>query len=322
MRMFRTVISFYKPIAVSITVDADTVIEVSYLNGSMSRKIYKSPKAKTLTGRAFALPLVNRLSAIEVDSAQPIAWHTHDETEILFCLKGSLSYEFRRQKPLALHEGQFLVIPENVEHRLAGGIDAPCRRCSIFLDPPEKNPRTAPLSRKEHRDLTADLLAKRMRPRPFPARLQPDLQRIHGLVFSGARPTGRAKVELRIFTLSILLTLAASDVPPPQKPEVRLMKEATDWLGRNYAEQITVDDLIAYMGYGRTRFFTLFKKHTGLTPVEWLTRFRIAKATELLRSGTAVAATARQCGFTDPSFFARVFRKQTGRSPSQAREIR
>ena len=45
-------------------------------------------------------------------------------------------------------------------------------------------------------------------------------------------------------------------------------------LEANYSKKIDADDLIRHMGYGRTQLYTLFKKHTGLTPNEYLVRLR------------------------------------------------
>ena len=283
-------------------------------------KNYKSPKAKTVPGRKFGLPFVDCLSTLSVESAQPIAWHTHDETEVLICLKGSLSYEFRAHMAITLPEGHFLVIPRGLEHRLAYGIDGPCRRCSVFLKAASRALPNTPLKRDEYRDLLADLLKKRMRPRAFPARIHADLLRLADLTSTADPLSSREKVELRIISLSTLLALATTKRPAPQKTEVKLMKEATDWLGRHYAEHVSIDSLVAFMGYGRSRFFTLFKRHTGLSPTEWLIRFRIKKAIELLESGANVSTTARLCGFADPSFFARIFRKRTGHTPALYRK--
>ena len=67
------------------------------------------------------------------------------------------------------------------------------------------------------------------------------------------------------------------------------------------------------MGYGRTRLFTLFKRHTGLTPNEYLVRLRIRKAREMAERGNAdAAAVAKAVGFNDTSYFRSVYLRYTG----------
>ena len=60
----------------------------------------------------------------------------------------------------------------------------------------------------------------------------------------------------------------------------------------------------------------LFVAAYGLTPQEYLTSLRMAKARILLREGGhTVAEVSLSCGYTDPSYFARVFRAEVGMSP-------
>lgn len=62
----------------------------------------------------------------------------------------------------------------------------------------------------------------------------------------------------------------------------------------------------------------LFSEHLGTTFVEYLTRYRIRRATSLLREeGLSVKETSRRVGFQDPNYFSRIFRRYTGVSPSE-----
>ena len=70
------------------------------------------------------------------------------------------------------------------------------------------------------------------------------------------------------------------------------------------------------MGYGRTQLYNLFKKHTGLTPNEYLVRFRIATAQELLNQRTPIEDVASAVGFSSLRYFKQVFLKYTGQDPS------
>ena len=82
-------------------------------------------------------------------------------------------------------------------------------------------------------------------------------------------------------------------------------------LEANYSKKIDADDLIRHMGYGRTQLYTLFKKHTGLTPNEYLVRFRIATAQELLNQRTPIEDVASAVGFSSLRYFKQVFLKYT-----------
>ena len=96
-------------------------------------------------------------------------------------------------------------------------------------------------------------------------------------------------------------------------PRTQMMDSAVEFLNTHYGEDFHIDDLIRFMGYGRTRLFTLFKRHTGLTPNEYLVRLRIRKAQELVKQGTTDATTvAKAVGFNDPAYFKNVYLRYTG----------
>ncbi len=57
----------------------------------------------------------------------------------------------------------------------------------------------------------------------------------------------------------------------------------------------------------------------GLTPTDYLAHVRIQQASRLLSAGVRpIASVAAAVGIPDQNYFARVFRRRTGRSPSEA----
>ena len=281
-------------------------------------KRYCHPEAHNLSGRSFGLAIVDRLSELSLRKARPIEWHSHEETEIICCIKGSLKYEFRNRLGATLTTGCFLVIPGNLAHRLADGIDGPCRRISFFLpNKPTGKSRTSPFTQGEYRDILSDVLKKRFRPRAFAPSLQRDLTRIANLVQRGDL-SARECVDLRITTAAALVSLAATKTCEHARPNVRLIGEAVQWLHEHFHEKISLDQMAAFMGYSPSRFCILFKEHTGLPPVEWLIRYRIERACALLKAEKdAISTIARKVGFDDPLFFSRIFRKRIGLSPTE-----
>lgn len=72
----------------------------------------------------------------------------------------------------------------------------------------------------------------------------------------------------------------------------------------------------------------LFKKETGATPHEYLLSCRMQLARELISSGIgnrysnySVGQIAEVCGFAEPLYFSRVFKKYYGFSPSEAKAV-
>ena len=279
---------------------------------------YSHPEARECTGRSFGLPFVERLSELSLVTGRAIEWHAHDETEVLCCLRGSLEYEFRGRLGVTVPTGCLLVIPKGLEHRLVGGVDAPCRRLSLFLLEAARQ-KPAVFSRREYRDLLADILRRRLRPRPFPPDTRNDLTRLADLTAKAAL-SSRDRVELRTRTAAVLVAFGIDRTVEASRPQTKMIDEALKWLQTHYAEKVTLGQLTAFMGYGPSRFCELFKARTGLPPLEWLIRHRIDRACELLKGDDlSIVEIARRVGFDDASFFGRVFRKRIGLTPSEYR---
>ena len=82
-------------------------------------------------------------------------------------------------------------------------------------------------------------------------------------------------------------------------------------------EDLSIPDIAAAMGMSRATFFARFKELTGLSPQDYLTHCRIDHARQLLKGGGMnVSEAAYRCGFSDPKYFSRVFKKVEGMSPS------
>ena len=85
-------------------------------------------------------------------------------------------------------------------------------------------------------------------------------------------------------------------------------------------EDLTIPSMAAEMGMSRATFFTRFKELSGLSPQDYLIHYRIEHARQLLQNSTvSIAEIAYSCGFSDPKYFSRVFKKIEGMSPSTLR---
>ena len=80
-------------------------------------------------------------------------------------------------------------------------------------------------------------------------------------------------------------------------------------------------DIANYVSLSRTYLTTLFQQTLHLSPQQFLMKFRITKASELLiNSELAVHTIANSCGYNDPLAFFLSFKKITGLSPLNYRK--
>ena len=98
------------------------------------------------------------------------------------------------------------------------------------------------------------------------------------------------------------------------------IEEAVGWINTHYRQTFSIDQLARKVCMSRRNFFLQFRNTAGCSPVQYLIRLRISKATELLLySELSIGDIAAQCGFSDSNYFCKLFRAQTGMSPRQFR---
>ena len=100
-------------------------------------------------------------------------------------------------------------------------------------------------------------------------------------------------------------------------PEIlEVMRFVRENLERNFM----LEDLASRVGLSVSRFKARFKEEVGVPPADYVSRQKVAKATDLLRkTGMPVTQIATSLGYSSSQYFATAFRRYTGKTPSVAR---
>ena len=89
-----------------------------------------------------------------------------------------------------------------------------------------------------------------------------------------------------------------------------LVKEMIEYIKENYHEKFTMNDVVKHFGYSETHLSNKFKKHTELTFNDYLNRYRITIAIELMKQGLVdFNVLSDRCGFSNTQYFDKVFTK-------------
>jgi len=91
--------------------------------------------------------------------------------------------------------------------------------------------------------------------------------------------------------------------------------QIVDWIEEHYAERLSIKDASDHFGFSKYYFCKWFKSNTGVTFNEFLNGVRINHACAHLINGCSVEDTAERCGYSDPSYFTKVFKQFRGMTP-------
>ena len=254
-------------------------------------------------------------------SGHLVDWHWHATLEINICASGVLKTSTQRGEYI-VREGDAVFVNANVLHRneayeaapgvrtqthmfdrsLVAAAELPQRRyvapvveCTL-LD-------ALPLFRKnaEHRAVLEAL------DRAFEAAGEEK----DGYELEICGLLNRAWQGVYALTLPVI----GARQPLPRMETARL-KRMLGFIRDHFAEDISPADIAASAGVCERECFRCFKQELGTTPLATLTDFRLRKAAELLReTDRSVTDVAAACGFSNSSYFGKVFRRRMNLSP-------
>jgi len=153
-------------------------------------------------------------------------------------------------------------------------------------------------------------------------------------VTSGLQEMARASRPLdQLYLFLRLLSLLASAPGPEQTLLSRHLislsarsnyqqriSEAVRYLLANFRNEMRLDEVLRITRMRKRTFSRQFKRHLGRTFSEFVTHLRLQAASrELVETDRSVLEIACSCGFTDISFFNRIFRRILRCSPSKYR---
>lgn len=99
------------------------------------------------------------------------------------------------------------------------------------------------------------------------------------------------------------------------------IEKVINYMNINYNKPIDLDKYAKMCYVSHSRFCHIFKEYTGVSPYRFQLRIRIDRAVELLTyTSLSVSECASKVGFNDCSYFCRVFKKFTAKTPSYYRK--
>lgn len=101
---------------------------------------------------------------------------------------------------------------------------------------------------------------------------------------------------------------------------LRYVRMVIQYIHEKYSEPIHIQTIADYCGLDRSYLSKIFKTATGQTPQRYLVEHRMKRAKELLlKTDLPVRHVGFSVGYNDPLAFSKVFKQETGHSPSEFR---
>ena len=102
--------------------------------------------------------------------------------------------------------------------------------------------------------------------------------------------------------------------------DVDIIKKTVNYISKHYMDKISLKIISESLHISTPYLSSLFKKEIGKTFSDFLTQYRIKKSESMLRETTiSITEIALLSGFEDQSYFNKVFKKNTGKTPRQFR---
>ena len=251
-----------------------------------------------------------RAGHLVADKSHSIERETLAGHELIYCLKGAgaarINGRLHRVKPESLlwvscwHPHHYFADPQQPWElywtRIEGpGLDAMAdllriRDVAVFSDLPD-----APVQ-----ECFQEMFGLLENPGPsLPARMHGVTARLLGLLYENRFKDG---------------------TQDPQEPIPHSLERPLIHMRQHYADTLRLNDLAALGGMSVSHFIRIFKRAMGTSPIDWLRRERITQAKRRLTdTDEPVKEIARQCGYRDPYFFSKDFKKFAGVPPTDYR---
>ncbi len=276
--------------------------------------------------KTHGLPYSLHCTDIPSGVASALYLHWHHEVEFFYVEKGTLLFNIE-DEVLRLSAGDALFLPSHLLHKATVPDTNGCRYYAcVFstelltqsLQFPECPDYVNPLYFTGIRNYIA------IQPHlPWYSKaIEQVIILMHYYNKNASSSSGILVIGTLIHLWHTLYTEHFSRLSLPDHPisTVSHIENSLHYIHHHYEEPITLIQLAQECALSRGYFCKLFKDLYGLTPFEYLNRYRVKKACEqLMDSSLSTLDILYACGFNNASYFNRQFRKYTGMTPREYR---
>ena len=239
--------------------------------------------------------------------------HHHKTYEIYYNISGEREY-FIENSFFKVTDGDFVLIPQNLLHRTAGkGAD---RIVLYFSD--------AFLEAFFSKEMIARLLTG-FEPKVFhpdEAAQEKSKALLFTLLSSYHAQADSTLLAAYLFELLFLLS-NEKNVAKIHSPTDQRIGQILRYINENYSKIERIEEIASEFYVSKSYLCRSFSKHMGISLVTYLNTVKIRAACDMLQNDDGnMTDVALRCGFNSSAYFCKVFKEETGFSPSQYKSLK
>lgn len=247
--------------------------------------------------------------------------HWHDHVELNLLLGGRMTYLFNGRQE-HVEAGRLVLFWAAIPHQTIA-VNGTALLLCVYL--PLADFLALPLDRGERQSIMQGKFLVEPAGDTADAVLLPRWEREWKGASTARRRLIADEVRLRVRRL-VMDGIGTDGTPtsasptPPAGTAVRQVEALTELIGTHYATALGVSDLARLASIHPSTANRAFRKVLGLSVNAYLTRYRIARAMQLLTdTDTPIVQIGFDCGFGSNSRFYESFREHTGTTPRHFR---
>ncbi len=248
-------------------------------------------------------------------------------------------------QPLQLHDGDVVLFPTGHAHALCDDPRSPLTRLVQLDYSPRRRPHIDDLPGADAKLLLLCGAFHFEQPKDFPllhalpkmihvsgidGQVEPGLAAIVDLIVRESA-TARPGTDVMLRRLTELLFIQVIRLWIDQQAEGSVgwvgalrdqaISAALGLIHQSPAHSWTVNELAAAVALSRSAFSARFTALVGEPPLTYLTRWRMLRATRLLKNEVSVATIADSLGYASEAAFRKAFKREIGMPPAQYRKV-
>lgn len=253
------------------------------------------------------------------EAHEALEYHCHGPMlEICYLESGQQTYYVGADR-FDLNGGDLFITFPNERHGSGPNPEGKGVLYWVLIRVPGSGERFLSLSPSESHAIVSRLLTLPVRQFPGSDTMKRDLRRV--LITFERRDDPLRIVNLRNLLLRFVLDVLEASQRSRQSvsPAIQAVQQT---IAGNLDRALSVRDLARRAHLSESRFKARFKAEVGIPPADYMMRQRIEQAKDLLcRERMSVTETAMRLGFNTTQYFATVFKRYTGQTPRQYRQM-